>query len=114
MHAPRAGHAQGPPSTLVSETSRALARLSPPDHIAHRSTAPAQTVAPPTSFDLGDGSAPVPVPAAVAPLFAPLTLTGAPKKTAFQLTNRIVYAPLTRCRFGPQGFAARGMVITGT
>ncbi|PNW86066.1 hypothetical protein CHLRE_03g210513v5 [Chlamydomonas reinhardtii] len=62
------------------------------------STAPAQTVAPPTSFDLGDGSAPVPVPAAVAPLFAPLTLTGAPKKTAFQLTNRIVYAPLTRCR----------------
>ena len=40
----------------------------------------------------------MPVPAAVAPLFAPLTLTGAPKKTAFQLTNRIVYAPLTRMR----------------
>ncbi|KAG2436731.1 hypothetical protein HXX76_006255 [Chlamydomonas incerta] len=57
-----------------------------------------KAVAAPATFDLGDGSAPLPVPADVAPLFAPLTLTGAPKKTAFQLTNRIVYAPLTRMR----------------
>ncbi|KAG2441413.1 hypothetical protein HYH02_010001 [Chlamydomonas schloesseri] len=52
----------------------------------------------PATFDLGDGSAPVPVPADVAPLFTPLTLTGAPKKASFALTNRIVYAPLTRMR----------------
>ncbi|KAG2436722.1 hypothetical protein HXX76_006246 [Chlamydomonas incerta] len=52
----------------------------------------------PVTFDLGDGSPPLPVPADVAPLFAPLTLAGAPGKTAFQLTNRIVYAPLTRMR----------------
>ncbi|KAG2441422.1 hypothetical protein HYH02_010010 [Chlamydomonas schloesseri] len=62
------------------------------------SSAPAKAVAAPATFDLGDGSAPVPVPADVAPLFTPLTLTGAPKKASFALTNRIVYAPLTRCR----------------
>ncbi|PNH04051.1 putative 12-oxophytodienoate reductase-like protein 2B [Tetrabaena socialis] len=53
------------------------------------------------TFDL-DGT-PVPVPADVAPLFAPHQLG------PFALSNRIVYAPLTRCRaFGsiPQPAAA--------
>ncbi|KXZ53522.1 hypothetical protein GPECTOR_7g972 [Gonium pectorale] len=57
---------------------------------ASASTATATTAA--TTFDLGGGES-LPVPADMAPLFSPYRLGG-----RFQLSNRIVYAPLTRMR----------------
>ncbi|KAG2497597.1 hypothetical protein HYH03_004342 [Edaphochlamys debaryana] len=55
------------------------------------------------TFDLGGGEV-LPVPADVAPLFRPLTLG------PFRLSNRIVYAPLTRMR--AQGFVPQPIMAT--
>ncbi|GLI60109.1 hypothetical protein VaNZ11_002155 [Volvox africanus] len=55
---------------------------------------PATTVIVPTAqFDIGGGNL-LPIPSDVAPLFTPYSLSGG----RFQLSNRIVYAPLTRMR----------------
>ncbi|GLC58939.1 hypothetical protein PLESTB_001419500 [Pleodorina starrii] len=56
-----------------------------------RSTA--TSTVPATKFDIG-GGVELPVPSDVAPLFQPYSLSGG----RFQLSNRIVYAPLTRMR----------------
>ncbi|GLC42802.1 hypothetical protein PLESTB_001419400 [Pleodorina starrii] len=53
----------------------------------------ATSTAPATKFDIG-GGVELPVPSDVAPLFQPYSLSGG----RFQLSNRIVYAPLTRMR----------------
>ncbi|EFJ47936.1 hypothetical protein VOLCADRAFT_81300 [Volvox carteri f. nagariensis] len=60
---------------------------------APAATATTTTTSQPAHFDVGDGNL-IPVPSDVAPLFTSYKLSGG----RFQLSNRIVYAPLTRLR----------------
>ncbi|GIL83968.1 hypothetical protein Vretimale_10943 [Volvox reticuliferus] len=81
------------PAGAVTNSRRAPdAAFKSPTYASTGTPATTATV-PPAQFDIGGGKL-LPIPSDVAPLFTPYSLS----EGRFQLSNRIVYAPLTRMR----------------